>query len=31
MNFLNDLRYLKLKRELDAEQERKMMAKYKHG
>ena len=31
LNFLNDLRYLKLKRELDAEHEKKIMAKYKHG
>jgi hypothetical protein len=31
LNFLNDLRYLKLKRELEAEQEKKMLAKYKHG
>jgi hypothetical protein len=27
--FLNDLNYLKIKRELDAEQERKLLAKYK--
>ena len=31
LNFLNDLRYLKMKREIDAEMEKKMMAKYKHG
>ena len=29
--FLNDLAYLKMKREVDAEQERKLMNKYKNG